>query len=427
MKFHRTLYFPKHFLWGTATSAHQVEGGNKHNDWWRWEKNSRKRFRSGSACDHYHRFEEDFDIIKNLQQNAHRFSIEWSRIEPIEDEWNIEAIEHYRKVILALHEKKIKPIITLHHFTNPEWFQRKGGWARRSSARYFARYVKFVVQELGDIAHFWITLNEPMVYATLSYLDGVWPPGKKSYFLAHRVYHNLARAHRKAYAIIHELYKKHDWHPPKVGVAMNTVSLYSYQMHSFSSWLFMRVADWLWNHSFYFFTGKTHDFIGINYYFHYRLKDLHFRPIRFFLEARAEKREMSSVGWEVYPQGIFDVLIDFRRYKLPIYITENGIATTNESKRTRYIVSYIKEVYHAIRAGVDVRGYFYWSLMDNFEWEKGFKPRFGLLRVNYATQERAPREAAEVYSEICRTNSLPHHLLKYLGHSVRPEKSRNRV
>ncbi len=422
LRFHRTLYFPRHFLWGAATSAYQVEGKNTNSDWSEWEKNFSTRSHSGNACNHYELYEKDFDYAKDLHQNAHRFSIEWSRVEPKEGEWDKNAVEHYRNVILALHKRRIQPVITLHHFTNPGWFQKKGGWTRRRSVFYFLRFVRFVIGELGDIAHFWITVNEPMVYCTMSYLSGVWPPGKKSYFLSYRAYHNLARAHRGAYRIIHSLYKKKDWHPPKVGAAINSVSLHTYQKHSFLSWLFMRVSDWIWNHSFYFLTGETHDFIGINYYFHYRLKEPHFRTIKFFLEARNEKREMSSVGWEVYPQGIFDVLLDFRRYKIPIYITENGIATTNESKRSRYIVSYLKEVYHAIQAGVDVRGYFYWSLMDNFEWEKGFAPRFGLLDVNYKTYQRTYRQAALVYSEICKTNSIPHHLLAYIGHSVERER-----
>lgn len=421
LRFHRNMHFPKSFLWGTATSAHQVEGRNYDSDWWEWEKASSKRHHSGVACNHYELYDGDFELAKSLHQNAHRFSIEWSRIEPEEGEWDKSVIEHYRKVISSLQKKHIKPLITLHHFTNPLWFQKKGGWTHARSVFYFTRFVEKIMKEFGEMTHFWVTVNEPMVYCTMSYLSGAWPPGKKSYFLAYKAYHNMAKAHKRAYKIIHEIYKKNEWHPPKVGVAMNSVSVYSYQKHSFYSWIFTRVSDWIWNHSFYFLTGKTHDFIGINYYFHYRLKEPHFRTIQFFLEARNEKREMSSIGWEVYSQGIFDVLIDFRKYNLPIYITENGIATTNESKRARYIVSYIKEVYHAIQAGVDVRGYFYWSLLDNFEWEKGFRPRFGLIRVDYHSQARFISGAAQIYAEICRTNSIPHHLLKYLGHSIEPD------
>lgn len=418
LRFHETMYFPSGFLWGSATSAHQVEGKNVFSDWWSWEQKSKKRFHSAHACNEYELFESDFDIVRDLHQNAHRFSLEWSRIEPQEGTWDIQAIEHYKKVIQTLHKRNIRPVITLHHFTNPLWFQKKGGWVSRKAVFYFTRYVKRVIEEFGSLTYFWITINEPTVYCTMAYISSVWPPGKKNYFFAYRAYRNLARAHTKAYDIIHSLCKQYDWHPPKVGVALNSVSLYSYQKHSFMAWFFTLVSDWIWNHSFLALTRGKHDFIGINYYFHYRLKDKHFKTIRFFLEARDEKREMSSVGWEVYPQGIFDVLTDFRKYHLPIYITENGIATTNESKRTRYIVSYLKEVYHAIQSGVDVRGYFYWSLLDNFEWEKGFHPRFGLLRVNFNNQKRSIREAARVYSHICKTNSIPHKLLRYIGHSV---------
>jgi len=420
LKHHQTMQFPKNFFWGTSTSAHQVEGDNYYNDWWAWEHGKKNRRRSLKACDHYERFEEDFGLLKKMHQNAHRISVEWSRFEPEEDVWNPEAVKHYRRVLESLKEKGITPFVTIHHFTNPQWFMEKGGWENRKSPEYFSHFVERLVKELGDLTTFWITINEPLVYSTMSYLFGIWPPQKKNYISTYRVYRNLARAHKRAYSIIHKTHEKYRWKKPNVGISVNSVSFYSYKKHEFFSWLFLRVADWLWNHSFFALTGKTHDFIGINYYFHYRFKLNHFRTLQFFVEARHEHREMSSVGWEVYPQGIFDVLMDLKRHNLPMYVTENGIASRNESKRTRYLVSYVKEVYHAIQAGADVRGYFYWSFLDNFEWEKGFRPRFGLLDVNYKTQKRSFRHAARIYSEIASANSLLHKHLRYLGHSVSP-------
>ncbi|KKQ56047.1 MAG: Beta-glucosidase [Parcubacteria group bacterium GW2011_GWA2_38_13] len=419
LKFHQTLYFPKDFFWGTSTSSHQVEGNNIFNDWWRWETQSKKRHHSGKACDQKKYFEKDFEMAKKMHQNAHRFSIEWSRIEPKEGCWDLEAVQYYKNIIRSLRKKHIEPFVTLHHFTNPAWFSRKGGWDCASSQFYFSRYVKFIVEELGHDVHYWMTINEPLVYSTMSYLAGLWPPEKKSYWLMLKSYRNLIRAHKKAYRLIHSIYKKKLWGKPSVGIASNSVSIYSYKKHSLFNWFFALISDWIWNHSFFTFSRRYHDFIGINYYFHYRVRGLHFQTLRFYLEARQEHREMTSVGWEVYPQGIFDVLVDLNSYKLPIFVTENGIATTNESKRSRYLISYLKEVYHAIQAGVDVRGYFYWSLIDNFEWEKGFEPRFGLIGINYRTMRRKPRHAALLYSKICENNSIPHSFLKYLGHSVR--------
>ena len=395
LKYHRTLYFPPHFLWGSATSAHQVEGGNSGNDWWAWEQRSRARPHSGRACDQYERYRDDIALMKKLGQNAYRFSLEWSRIEPSPGEWNHRAIDHYRDLIRQLNRSGIKPMVTLHHFTNPQWLSEAGGWTQRAAVHAYLRYVRYVVGQLGDVVDFWITINEPLVYALQSYLVGVWPPGHRSYWQAFQVYRHLAAAHRLSYQTIRAIYRQRRWHRPKIGFTSNTVSLYAYRQHSFGSWLFIRIADFIWNHSFIALTGKAHhDFIAVNYYFHYRLKETHFRTLRFFVQAREEHREMSEVGWEVYPQGIFDVLIDLCRYKKPIYITENGIATTQETKRTRYLVAYLKEIYHAIQSGANVRGYFWWSFIDNFEWNLGFTPRFGLVGVNYRTLRRTIRPVA---------------------------------
>lgn len=419
LKFHQTLRFPKGFLWGTATSAYQIEGGNNASDWWAFTCRRQHGTPCGEMNDHYRRWRTDLGWQRKLHQNAHRLSLEWSRLEPRPGEFDVAAVRHYREELLALRAAGITPMVTLHHFSNPVWLAQQGGWVRGRSVHHFRRYVEFCVEHFGDLVPRWVTVNEPLVYATQAYVLGHWPPYGKSYLRALLVYLNLAEAHRVAYRVIHEGYARKRYHRPEVGIACNAVSLYPYARHSFTAWLFILVSDWLWNHSFFALTRlRTHDFIGVNYYFHYRLWRPRFDPIKFFLAARVEHREMSSVGWEVYPQGIFDVLLDFRKYHRPIYLTENGIATTNESKRSRYLISYLKEVYHAIQAGVDVRGYFYWSLMDNYEWEQGLAPRFGLLGVNYQTQQRTLRPAAELYTTVARTNSIPHHYLRYLGHMV---------
>ncbi len=419
LKHHRTLYFPPRFLWGAATSAHQVEGGNANNDWWAWENAAAGRPRSGRACDQFRRYREDLRLVKSLGHTAYRFSLEWSRIEPNPGTWDRAAVAHYRDLIAECRRLGLAPMVSLHHFTNPRWLAQAGGWTTPAVVRAYRRYVRFIVLELGDLVEFWLTINEPLVYALQSYLVGLWPPQRKSYWLTMLVYWQFVRAHRAAYHEIHAIYRRQHWPAPRVGFTSNAVSLYAYRQHSLPSWLFIRVADWLWNHSFITLTGRRcHDLIAVNYYFHYRLKALHFRTLRFFLQAREEHREMSEVGWEVYPQGMFDVLLDYRGYGLPVYITENGIATAHETKRARYLVAYLKEVYHAIQAGVDVRGYFWWSLLDNYEWHLGFLPRFGLLGVNFQTQERTVRPAAVLLRQIAQGNAIPHRLLGVLGHAI---------
>lgn len=416
---HQSLNFPPGFLWGAATSAHQVEGNNQHNDWWRWEHQKRNRERSGLAADHYHRYQQDFDLAKQLGQNAHRISIEWSRLEPHEGEWDPHELEHYKNVLADLKAKGFKVFLTLNHFTLPVWLADMDGWENRRSIYYFERYVRLVVEKFAPYVDVWVTINEPMIYATQSYILGKWPPEKKSLWAAHRVVRNLARAHKRAYKVIHELLdQKGD--RPQVGIANSLISYYVYRKHSFIDFLYFKISDFVWNHSFYFLTKGTHDYLGINYYIHQRIKRDRGRLFQFFFDVRSENRELSDLGWEIYPQGLFDILQDMNEYRLPIYITENGIATLNDDKRARFLVSYLKEVYHAIQSGIDIRGYFYWSLIDNFEWEKGFSPRFGLVHIDYDTMKRQIKPSATVYQRICLENSINHDLLRFIGHLMAP-------
>ncbi|MBI2411148.1 MAG: glycoside hydrolase family 1 protein [Candidatus Kerfeldbacteria bacterium] len=419
---HESLRFPKGFLWGASTSAHQVEGGNIHNDWWAWEQKRGKiknDDRSSKATDHYHRFEEDFDIAAASHHNAHRFSIEWSRIEPREREWNWEEVDHYRAVLKALKKRKIKTMVTLHHFTNPVWIAESGGWENHHTAAAFARYAEFIAEHLGEYIDFWITINEPVIYTVQGYAVAEWPPETKSFFKGFRVFRHLAQGHKLAYREIHaEMNKQH--RRARVGIAQNVISLVSYRK-TFRDYLYVRFSEYVWNDLFFTFTKGTHDFIGVNYYFHQRVRRNHDGKY-IFVSTRKEKRESSDLGWEIYAPGIFEVLIDLQKYGLPMYITENGIAAVNDDKRSRFIVSHLKEVYHAIKAGVDVRGYFYWSLLDNFEWDKGFEPRFGLVEVDYKTLKRTPRPSSYLYAHICKENAITHDLLRFIGHGARPEE-----
>ncbi|MCX6806729.1 MAG: glycoside hydrolase family 1 protein [Candidatus Berkelbacteria bacterium] len=366
------------FFWGAATSSHQVEGNNT-NQWSKWEKE-----KSGRACDHYHLFEEDFKIAKSLGHNAHRFSIEWSRIEPEENKFDEKEIKHYQKVIDSLREKNIEPFVTLWHWTLPLWLPEKGGFARKNSIDYFARYVEKIVSSIEGVK-FWITINEPDVYASKSYLVGDWPPQKQNIFLAWRVIKNLIKAHKRAYEIIKEI------NPGlQVGIAKHNIYFEAYKNKLFNRFL-KKGADWVWNYYILNKIGSYQDFIGLNYYLHNRIN---------WGFNKNENLKVSDLGWELYPEGIYYCLKELQKYKKPIYITENGLADAKDKNRAWYIKEIIKNIFKAKKEGIDVHGYLHWSLLDNFEWDKGFWPRFGLVEVDYKTLKRKIRPSALEYKKI---------------------------
>lgn len=402
--------FPQGFFWGSATSAHQVEGNNI-NDWSEWEKQNAGRlakeaknhwqkwqqdrfpemfnpenYVSGRACDHYNRFKEDFDIAKSLGHNAHRFSVEWSRIEPEEGQFNEKEIEHYKKVVKTLRERGIEPFVTLWHWTQPLWIRDIGGWENKKTIDYFGRYVEKLAASFGDGVKFWIVVNEPNIYAALGYIRGSQPPGVQNVFKAIRVFNNLASAHKKAHQIIH----KRD-ETAKVGSA-NSI-LY------FQDKIIASVADYFWNRWFFKKIGGFNDFIGVNYYTRHLLG---------FSFGTEEQKPMSDLGWKIVPEGIYHVLKNLKSQNLPVYITENGIADAKDDRREEFIIQHLRMVRKAIEEGVDVRGYFYWSLLDNFEMPeiRGFWPRFGLVEVDYKTMSRTIRPSAKVYAAICKNNGI---------------------
>ncbi|MFQ6002453.1 MAG: glycoside hydrolase family 1 protein [Candidatus Zixiibacteriota bacterium] len=364
--------FPHGFLWGSATSAYQVEGGNKNSDWEYW------RVKAGKACDHYHRFEEDFTLAKSLNQNAHRFSIEWARIEPEKGEFNKKEVEHYRQVLQALQRRKIKPLVTLHHFTNPLWVAERGGWENPSTVGYFESYVRYIVTQLADLCNFWVTINEPWVYLSESYLYRRWPPEKCNPLAAFKVGKHMLRAHQGAYQLIHTIQPK-----AKVGIAYSLACVRTPININPLPWWERTCINW----------AKVQDFIGVNYY----------RSVHPLGAAGLPKND---IGWEIYPEGLYLILKDLKKFNLPIYITENGIADAKDEKRANFISDHLVSIWRALREGVDVRGYFYWSLLDNFEWARGFDPRFGLIEVDYKTMERIIRPSAKVYARIAKRNAL---------------------
>ncbi|MEK7647014.1 MAG: glycoside hydrolase family 1 protein [Patescibacteria group bacterium] len=408
--------FPQGFYWGAATSAHQVEGGNV-NDWSEWEKKNadrlagearnkkwsddilkqhpnpleRENYISGAACDHYNRYVEDFDLARSLGNNAHRFSVEWSRVEPREGEYNAKEIGHYRNVISALRARGLEPFLTIYHWTQPLWFRDKGAWLNSAAPQDFARLAGRLAQEFsGTGLKFWLTLNEPMIYAFNGYLRGVRPPHKQNPFAYYKVINNLIRAHIAAYRAVKSIQPD-----AKVGITKNNI--YFESAGGWVNGILKYAADWWWNFRFLNKISGHLDFIGLNHYFHNR--------INYGFNKNANKK-VSDMGWELYPEALYRVLLDLKKYRLPVYITENGLADVADSRRAWFLAESLKNVAFAIKEGADVRGYFHWSLLDNFEWDKGFWPRFGLAEVNYRTQERRFRSSAGVYAEICRNNFM---------------------
>ncbi len=384
--------------WGAATSAHQVEGGNK-NDWTEWEQQSLKlkvknaklkawpdfilknhpnplqeeNYISGAACDHYRRFPEDFDMAKALGHNAHRFSIEWSRIEPEEGKFNEKEIAHYREVVKALRTRGLEPFVTLWHWTLPLWVAQKGGWENSETVEYFSRYCGRIIQELKHEATFLVILNEPVLWASNAYRTGNFPPGKQNIVAAWRVLKNLKKAHRAAYGIAKKI--NPDF---QVGITQNMGWFVPFFLRPFYDALMFNFPNAI---------AKETDFFGLDYY----------RKIPFFRRSRAD----SDIGWEIDPRGLYFVVKKvWRKFKKPIFILENGIADARDEKRAEFIRLHIAAMMRAMDEGADVRGYFYWSLLDNFEWENGFWPRFGLLEMDYKTTERKIRPSAWEYKKI---------------------------
>lgn len=418
------LQFPRAFLWGTATAAHQVEGANVRSDWWEWEQQAGRIVdgsRSGLACDHYRRFRADFELLAGLHQNSHRLSIEWARIEPRPGEIDREAVAHYRQVLEALHDLGVEPVVTLHHFTNPAWLVHRGGWERPEVVAAFDRYVRVAIGEYGDLVQRWITINEPQVYAYCSYLAGIWPPGKQSFWAAVRVVRHMLQAHARAYRTIHEASPRSD---VQVGIAHHMRVFDPYRpvlpldrwLAAFGNYLFNRcllaaltdgklrpplghgqVAPEL---------GGTLDFLGLNYYtrdtvgFHPR------RPRTFFGEAFPSRAEQSRAGWEIYPEGLYRLLKSLQSFGKPIVITENGVADDEDELRPRFIVGHLIQVYRSIREGVPVQGYLHWSSMDNFEWAQGLGLRFGLIHVDFETQRRTVKPSGWLYADICAAGAV---------------------
>lgn len=378
--------FPKGFYWGAATASYQVEGGIDNCDWAKAATEGRVPV-CGRACDHYHRYEQDFDLVASLGHNSHRFSVEWARIEPQEGQFDEDELEHYRNVIRALQKRNIVPFITLYHFTLPLWFSENGGWDRKDSPVVFARYCEKVALAFKDLGviHY-STINEPVVMGSNGWLRGNWPPFKNNHLFGYlKATRNMAYAHNAACSLIKSV-------QPTAQVSIVKDNIY---FHS-SNVLFKPLASfmrWFWNRRFLNMVSEHIDAIGLNYYFHKE----------FGGRGGYKKNDM---GWDLYPEGLYRDLIELKQYKVPIYISEAGIADADDDQRAEYIKGLVSETYRAIQDGVNVQGFMYWSLLDNYEWALGFEKRFGLIEIDYDTLERKIRPSAYVYKQICEQNAV---------------------
>jgi beta-glucosidase len=416
-------------MWGTATSSHQVEGNNENNDWWAFERVPGAIWhddRSDLACDWWRNAESDFDRMVELNHNTHRLSLEWSRVEPERDRWNEQAVARYREMLSGLRQRGIEPMVTLHHFSTPLWLARRGGWSNPAVIEYFRRWAARACEYFGDLVNLWCTINEPGVYAVLGHLYGTHAPGARglrNYFLVLR--HTL-KAHAAAYRAIHALDGQ-----AQVGLVKN-VQLFdpadpASPLDRFWAWFFdyafnqipLRAVQ----------DGKlrpplglglsphgplidSSDFVGINYYTRNLVA---FEPgqgellgVRRFPTPGAEVSDYGREGTygEVYPQGMYRVLMRAARLGVPIYVTEMGLPDADDDQRPRFLITHLAQVARAIAAGADVRGLYHWSLTDNFEWAEGWALRFGLIALDEKTQARTLRPSGRLFAAMAVENAL---------------------
>lgn len=404
--------FPPGFLWGAATAAHQVEGNNVNSDLWVLEHCSPTLFEEPSldACDHYHRFADDIRLLAGLGLNCYRFSIEWARIEPEQGCFSVAALDHYRRVLAACHENGVTPMVTFYHFSSPRWFAGLGGWEKRSAADLFVRYCERSARHLGDLIAAASTFNEPNLPMLLRWISNIDIPfttvmrmGRQAskaigagqfgcFFLGDgdKLQNHMIAAHHRTLEALKS-------GPGDYPVGVN-IALQDEQAAGLNSRRDKKCAEvyepWL-------AAASRSDFLGIQTYTRCRVgKKGDLGP-----EAGVE---LTQMGYEYWPYALEACLrYAAARVAVPIYITESGIATEDDNRRIDYIRESLSGVLRCLADGIDVRGYIHWSLLDNFEWIYGYRPKFGLIAVNRETQERRVKPSATFLGEIARENRIP--------------------
>jgi len=419
-----TFHFPQGFLWGAATASHQVEGNNTNNNWWAWEQEPGRivsGHKSGLACDWWGgRWREDFDRAMETGQNAHRLSVEWSRIQPTPDRWDESALDRYREMLRGLRERGMTAMVTLHHFSDPLWLVEQGGWLNDSIPAIFEKFVRKVVEALKEYTSLWVTINEPNVYAASSFVLGAFPPAKNDVGAALHVMDNMIRAHAVSYRAIHSIQPQ-----ARVGIALNFRPFIPHKAWSPLDRLVSGVQDDLFNR---YFPGAlsegvassilgrkrfpeakgTQDYVGINYYTQDLVSFNLFRPGDIFSTKFYKKdADLSTTGSIANePEGFYYTLQWANRFNLPILVTENGVEDADDRMRPRYILQHIHQMWRGVNFNWPIKGYFHWTLVDNFEWERGWTQRFGLWELDVDTQARHKRPSADLYAEICKENGI---------------------
>lgn len=395
--------FPPGFFWGSGTAAHQVEGGNTNNDWWDWEHTpgSAAVESSGDAIDQWNRYPQDFALLAALGQNAHRFSLEWSRIEPAEGEFSRAALDHYARVLESLAGNGLTAFATLYHFSVPRWFEQRGGWLAPDALDLFGRYVERVSAALGDRIPYACTINEPQIKALLGYATGRFPPGLTDVTTAFQANQVLAQAHRVATQAL-----RAGRGAPQIGTCLQLPPVVPLDPDNAddvarAAGLKKLLVD---SHLDDLRTGgDIGDWVGLQYYTRLRIDAAAERPVA----PPPAGVDTNQMDWEIYPAGLGEMLRLIGGLGLPVVVTENGICTDDDRQRVRFLHDHLREVERAIAEGVDVRGYLYWSSFDNFEWSHGYAPTFGLIGIDRQDRlRRVVRASAALYGEVARTGSL---------------------
>jgi beta-glucosidase len=389
-----SVTFPEGFVWGVAAAAHQIEGGNWNNDWWAFEHAPGTPCvePSGDCTDSYHRYAQDIALVRSHGFGAYRFSIEWSRIEPEDGEFSVAALDYYRRMLAACHEQGVQPVVTFHHFSNPRWLAALGGWESAEVVDRFARYCERTVAHLGDLISIGCTINEPNILSLMGYVVGAFPPGREHDIGAYvAVNSNLIAAHRRAYDVLKGgrgdfpvglCVAMGDWWSP---AGEEDVIARARQSHEAQ---FLEAA-------------RGDDFVGVQAYSRTRMDRSG------VLGPEPGVEVVSSMGYEYWPLAI-EVALRFaaETAQTPLYVTENGLGHDDDSRRIAYVRSALEGVGRCLADGIDVRGYFYWSLLDNFEWALGYGPRFGLVSVTRDTFVRTPKPSAAWLGAIAQANRL---------------------
>ena len=408
----------KDFLWGVATSAFQLEG-SPYADWASWDSILNL---NPDITNHYNLYKEDLKLLEELGVNAYRFSLEWSRIQPKENVWDYDAIAHYQEIINILLKNNIEPMVTLHHFTHPLWFIKKYPWHEYESIKKFLNYVEKILGTISGV-RYWITFNEPYVLLLGGYLEGCMPPGIRDVPMAIKALENIFICHGKAYDFIHSANPD-----AMVGVAHNMAAIAPWRILNPFDRLLSKIAKYFYNHSLLdaFLNGMLYikfplrkalkisvpiknklDFFGVNYYTRVHIRFNPFKRMGVELRHRdIDGYGLTDMGWEIHPHGLEKVLRYASKLGVPMIITENGIATRDDRKKIKFMKRHIDILEKCIKNGMDVRGYFYWSLIDNYEWLQGLDARFGLYKVDFNTLKRKPTNAALYYSYLIKSRSF---------------------